>query len=108
MPHETSVQATICDRLDRAIAIIVHNGHKPASIFLTKADHDELSAHETRLHRERSGSTAFVWPCSYDDVPIITAKLIEHYEVPVRQSQPAPKRSTVYGTNGVGVPIDLV
>lgn len=109
MPAKTRVQASIIDQLDRAIAIIVHNGHKPTSIYLDAADRKRLDQHETRIYRAATGSKAFLWPCSYKDIPLITEKLIQHYEIPVRQDWNGRCRhSVVYGSNGVGIPLDAV
>lgn len=100
------VQEGICERLDRAIFAIIKSNHKPVSIFLVEADRQLLREHATRVHREATGSTAYCYPLSYEDIRIISAHLIGHYEIPVRQSSPPKLQSTVYGSNGVGVPLD--
>jgi hypothetical protein len=107
MAESPPVQAPIIDRLDRAIARIVEAGHRPVCIFLTPEDQEQLEQYETLKWNEATGSSAYVWPTSYRDVPLYSEKLIEKLEVPVRKSLPAPRRSAVYREDGVGVAVNL-
>lgn len=102
------LQATITERLDLAIERLIEQGLKPAAIYLTTRDRELLDKYATRMWRTSTGSTSYAYPCSYNDLPLIAEKLIEHYELPVRQRTGVSKlRSTVYSSTGQGVPLDL-
>lgn len=97
-----SVQATICDRLDAAIQAIVDDNLKPAAIYMTRDDRTALNEHATRLHREATGSTAFLCKLSYEDLLIVSETALgELLEIPVRERQTlSGVRSAVYASNG--------
>ena len=114
MPPKKTDQASIADRLDAAIARIFADGLKPTGIFLSEKDKKALHAHATRLHRKETGSTAYLYPCSYADVPLIGEKLREHFEappalqIPVRQAwNGKPLDSRIYASNGRGYAVNL-
>lgn len=102
-------QASIVDRIDRALASILEDGLKPVSIFLTPGDRQQLDRYATRVWRSQTGSTAFIYPCSYNDVPIVSEKLAGDVEqVPVRQDWNGRRRpSTVYASTGVPYRLDM-
>jgi hypothetical protein len=96
------------DRLDHAIALIVEQGLAPKAIHLTDDDYELLKAHETRYWRKlRSAGLATCGRAPTSDVPLISEKLVEVVELPVRRAHPEPRRSAVYANTGQRVPLDI-
>jgi hypothetical protein len=94
----------IIRRIDAALGKMRVQGMEPRAIYLTLADYRLLARSRTTRYRRETGSRALVWPCSHDDVPLISAKLIDKM-VPVRPTLGATRRSTVFSTNGVSVAV---
>lgn len=108
MTAETPVQAAIIDRLDKALGALETRGLVPRAIYLAPDDYEEFAACETACWRSATGSTALVRPLAYGDVLLITEKLIEQVEIPVRQfCGPSNRGSAVYASTGQCVMLDL-
>lgn len=108
-PSRAAHQGSIAARLDATIARMIEDGLTPRVVYLTPGDYRQLDNYVTRKWREQSGSKCRVYPCSYNDVPIISAKLIDQVEIPVRQRTTLNgQKSTVYSATGVGIPLGSV
>jgi hypothetical protein len=93
----------IIRRIDAGLARMRERGMEPRAIYLTPADFLLLARAKTTRWRRETGSKALVWPLSYDDVPLISEKLIEQM-VPVRLAK-GRNGSTIYSTRGVTVAV---
>lgn len=108
-PSRDDVQAgTVCDAIDKAVQALVDQGLAPTSIYLTAVDYERFAAEHTRIWRSKLGSTAFFWPLSHDDVPIISEHLADRLELPVRQASYGNGRgSAVYAAGGQSVSLTI-
>lgn len=97
-----SRRALICRRIDAGLEKMRQAGMEPRAIYLCPSDYKLLTRASTRNWREQSGSRAYVWPCSYSDVPLIGEKLIAQM-VPVRLTR--KPGSAIYSTYGVKVSV---
>jgi hypothetical protein len=96
--------AAIIRRLDAALASMAAQGMEPRAIYLTQADYESLARCRTRRWRRETGSSAFVWPCSYGDVILVSGGLADQLEVPVREGK-GKRGSTIYSKHGVSVAV---
>lgn len=94
----------IIQRIDAALATMAAREMEPRAIYLTPDDREALATAKTKRYRQETGSAAFLWPCSYGDVPIVNAAGVTRIEsaIPVRETE---NRSVVYSTHGVGVQV---
>jgi hypothetical protein len=97
----------IVRRLDAALAKMAERKMEPRAIYLTRPDYDALARARTRRYRQDTGSPAFVWPLSHEDVPIISASLIQHM-IPIRETKSAAKQSMIYSKHGVAVHVPRI
>lgn len=106
MLGKSAQEESIIDRLDRLVDYMATELKlSAAAIYLTPQDYETFAAEHTRIYRAANGSTALLHPCSHDTVPLISEKLVEHYsKIPVRQ-RTGKLRSTVYASNGRGIPL---
>lgn len=104
-------EAAIIRRIDAALARMSAEKMEPRAIYLTPADYASLARVKTKRWQKETGSSALIFPLSYEDVPIVNESLCARLSydsakgtaiVPVRQAK-GKRASTIYSTHGVTV-----
>jgi hypothetical protein len=82
---------TIIARIESALEKARWRKLELRGLYLDRDDYADFAHAETLRYQQETGSTAILWPCSYENVLLLNRKLI-----PVKASG----RSAAYSTTG--------
>lgn len=84
--------ATIISRIESALERARWRKLELRGLYLDHEDYADFAYAETIRWQQETGSTALLWPLSYENILIIGGKAL-----PVKES---PRRSAIYGQHG--------